>query len=292
MKIARRQYNDLYGPTAGDRVRLADTELIIEITQDLTVPGEEAKFGGGKVIRDGMGQSPAATRARGALDLVITNAIIVDWWGIVKADIGIRDGRIVGIGKAGNPDMMEGVTKGMEIGACTEVLSAEGKIVTAGGIDTHIHFICPQIITEALANGLTTLIGGGTGPATGTNATTCTPGAWNIHRMLEAAEGFPINLGFLGKGNSSLPDSLREQVEAGVIGLKLHEDWGTTPAAISTCLDVAEEFDIQVAIHTDTINEAGFVEDTIRGVQRADDSLIPHRRRRWRACSRYHQGLR
>ena len=264
MKIPRRQYNDLYGPTAGDRLRLADTELVIEITQDLTVPGEEAKFGGGKVIRDGMGQSPAATRARGALDLVITNAIIVDWCGIVKADIGIRDGRIVGIGKAGNSDMMEGVTKGMEIGACTEVLSAEGKIVTAGGIDTHIHFICPQIITEALANGLTTLIGGGTGPATGTNATTCTPGAWNIHRMLEAAEGFPINLGFLGKGNSSLPDSLREQVEAGVIGLKLHEDWGTTPAAISTCLDVAEEFDIQVAIHTDTINEAGFVEDTIR----------------------------
>ena len=292
MKIPRRQYNDLYGPTAGDRLRLADTELVIEITQDLTVPGEEAKFGGGKVIRDGMGQSPAATRARGALDLVITNAIIVDWCGIVKADIGIRDGRIVGIGKAGNSDMMEGVTKGMEIGACTEVLSAEGKIVTAGGIDTHIHFICPQIITEALANGLTTLIGGGTGPATGTNATTCTPGAWNIHRMLEAAEGFPINLGFLGKGNSSLPDSLREQVEAGVIGLKLHEDWGTTPAAISTCLDVAEEFDIQVAIHTDTINEAGFVEDTIRGVQRADDSLIPHRRRRWRPCSRYHQGVR
>ena len=264
MKIPRRQYNDLYGPTAGDRIRLADTELLIEITRDLTVPGEEAKFGGGKVIRDGMGQSPAATRAKGALDLVITNAIIIDWWGIVKADIGIRDGRIVGIGKAGNPDMMEGVTKGMEIGACTEVLSAEGKIITAGGIDTHIHFICPQIIHEALANGLTTLIGGGTGPATGTNATTCTPGAWNIHRMLEAAEGFPINLGFLGKGNSSLPDGLREQVEAGVIGLKLHEDWGTTPAAISTCLDVAEEFDIQVAIHTDTLNEAGFVEDTIK----------------------------
>ena len=264
MKIPRRQYNDLYGPTAGDRIRLADTELLIEITRDLTVPGEEAKFGGGKVIRDGMGQSPSATRAKGALDLVITNAIVVDWWGIVKADIGIRDGRIVGIGKAGNPDMMEGVTKGMEVGACTEVLSAEGKIVTAGGIDTHIHFICPQIINEALANGLTTLIGGGTGPATGTNATTCTPGAWNVHRMLEAAEGFPINLGFLGKGNSSLPDGLREQVEAGAIGLKLHEDWGTTPAAISTCLDVAEEFDVQVAIHTDTLNEAGFVEDTIK----------------------------
>ena len=256
------------------------------------MPGEEAKFGGGKVIRDGMGQSPAATRARGALDLVITNAIIVDWCGIVKADIGIRDGRIVGIGKAGNSDMMEGVTKGMEIGACTEVLSAEGKIVTAGGIDTHIHFICPQIITEALANGLTTLIGGGTGPATGTNATTCTPGAWNIHRMLEAAEGFPINLGFLGKGNSSLPDSLREQVEAGVIGLKLHEDWGTTPAAISTCLDVAEEFDVQVAIHTDTIERSRVCRRYDQGVQGTDDSLISHGRRRWRACSRYHQGVR
>ncbi len=264
MKLSRRQYNDLYGPTTGDRIRLADTDLLIEITRDLTVPGEEAKFGGGKVIRDGMGQSPAATRARGALDLIITNAIIVDWWGIVKADIGIRDGRIVGIGKAGNPDLMEGVTKGMEVGAGTEVLSAEGKIITAGGIDTHIHFICPQIIHEALANGLTTLIGGGTGPATGTNATTCTPGAWNLHRMLEAADGFPINLGFLGKGNSSLPEGLREQVEAGAIGLKLHEDWGTTPAAISTCLDVAEEYDVQVAIHTDTLNEAGFVEDTIR----------------------------
>jgi urease subunit alpha len=264
MKIPRRQYSDLYGPTAGDRVRLADTELLIEIERDLTVPGEEAKFGGGKVIRDGMGQSPRATRASGALDLVITNAIILDWWGIVKADIGIRDGRIVGIGKAGNSDLMDGVTAGMEVGPGTEVLSAEGKIITAGGIDTHIHFICPQIIHEAIANGLTTLIGGGTGPATGTNATTCTPGSWNIHRMLEAADGFPINLGFLGKGNSSLPEGLNEQVEAGVIGLKLHEDWGTTPAAISTCLDVAEHYDIQVAIHTDTLNEAGFVEDTIK----------------------------
>ena len=264
MKIPRRQYADLYGPTTGDRVRLADTDLLIEVTRDLTVPGEEAKFGGGKTIRDGMGQSPRATRAGGSLDLVITNAIILDWWGIVKADIGIRDGRIVGIGKAGNPDMMEGVTPGMEIGAGTETLSAEGKIITAGGIDTHIHFICPQIIHEGLAAGLTTLIGGGTGPATGTNATTCTPGAWNIHRMLEAADGFPINLGFLGKGNSSLHQGLIEQVEAGVIGLKLHEDWGTTPAAISTCLDVAERFDVQVAIHTDTLNEAGFVEDTIK----------------------------
>ncbi|WP_447980410.1 urease subunit alpha [Candidatus Nitrospira bockiana] len=264
MKIPRRQYADLYGPTAGDRVRLADTDLIIEIERDLTTPGEEAKFGGGKVVRDGMGQSPAATRASGALDLVITNAVVLDYWGIVKADIGIRDGRIVGIGKAGNADMMAGVTPGMDIGPGTEVISAEGKIVTAGGLDTHIHFICPQIIQEGLAAGLTTLIGGGTGPATGTNATTCTPGAWNIHRMLEAAEGFPINLGFLGKGNSSLPDGLGEQVEAGAIGLKLHEDWGTTPAAISTCLDVAEQYDVQVAIHTDTLNEAGFVEDTIK----------------------------
>ena len=264
MKIPRRQYADLYGPTVGDRIRLADTELLIEIERDLTTPGEEAKFGGGKVIRDGMGQSPAATRKSGSLDVVITNAVILDYWGIVKADIGIRDGRIVGIGKAGNPDLMPGVTKGMEIGVGTEVISAEGRIVTAGGIDTHIHFICPQIIHEGLSAGLTTLIGGGTGPATGTNATTCTPGAWNIHRMLEAADGFPINLGFLGKGNSSLPDGLTEQVEAGAIGLKLHEDWGTTPAAISTCLDVAEQYDVQVAIHTDTINEAGFVEDTIK----------------------------
>ena len=263
MKLSRRQYADLYGPTTGDRIRLADTDLVIEVTRDLTLPGEEAKFGGGKVIRDGMGQSPAATRASGALDLVITNAVILDYWGIVKADIGVRDGRIAGIGKAGNPDLMDGVTQGMEIGPGTEVLSAEGKMVTAGGIDTHIHFICPQIIHEALANGLTTLIGGGTGPATGTNATTCTPGPWNIHRMLEAADGFPINLGFLGKGNASLPEGLREQIEAGAIGLKLHEDWGTTPAAISTCLDVAEDYDVQVAIHTDTLNEAGFVEDTI-----------------------------
>ncbi|MDE3225229.1 MAG: urease subunit alpha [Nitrospirota bacterium] len=264
MKIPRRQYADLYGPTAGDRIRLADTELIVEIEKDLTTPGEEAKFGGGKVIRDGMGQSSSATRAGGALDLVITNAVILDHWGIVKADIGIKYGRIAGIGKAGNPDLMDGVTPGMEVGASTEVLSAEGKIVTAGGMDTHIHFICPQIIHEGLSAGLTSLIGGGTGPATGTNATTCTPGAWNIHRMLEAADGFPINLGFLGKGNSSLPEGLNEQIEAGAIGLKLHEDWGTTPAAISTCLDVAEQYDVQVAIHTDTLNEAGFVEDTIK----------------------------
>ncbi len=264
MKIPRRQYADLYGPTAGDRIRLADTELIVEVEKDLTTPGEEAKFGGGKVIRDGMGQSPAATRAGGSLDLVITNAVILDYWGIVKADIGVRDGRIVGIGKAGNPDLMDGVTQGMEIGPGTEVISAEGKIITAGGIDTHIHFICPQIIHEGVSAGLTTLIGGGTGPATGTNATTCTPGAWNIARMLEAAEGFPTNLGFLGKGNASLPGGLNEQIEAGAIGLKLHEDWGTTPAAISMCLDVADRYDVQVAIHTDTINEAGFVEDSIK----------------------------
>jgi urease subunit alpha len=264
MRMSRRQYADLYGPTVGDQIRLADTDLLIEVERDLTTPGEEAKFGGGKVIRDGMGQSPAATRARGALDLVVTNAVILDYWGIVKADIGIRDGRIVGIGKAGNTDLMAGVTPGMDIGPGTEVISAEGKIVTAGGVDTHIHFICPQILTEALAAGMTTLIGGGTGPATGTNATTCTPGAWNIARMLEAAEGFPINLGFLGKGNASLPEGLIEQVEAGAIGLKLHEDWGTTPAAIATCLDVAEQYDVQVAIHTDTLNETGFVEDSIK----------------------------
>jgi urease subunit alpha len=264
LKIPRRQYADLYGPTTGDRVRLADTELFIEIEKDLTTPGEEAKFGGGKVIRDGMGQSSAATSADGVLDLVITNAVIVDHGGIYKADIGIRGGRIVGIGKAGNPDIMTGVTSGMIIGAGTEVIAGEGKIVTAGGIDAHVHFICPQLVETALSGGLTTLIGGGTGPATGTDATTCTPGAWNMYRMLESADGFPINLGFLGKGNASSPEPLREQIEAGAIGLKLHEDWGTTPAAIDCALSVAEEFDVQVAIHTDTINEAGYVQDSIR----------------------------
>jgi urease subunit alpha len=264
LRIPRRQYADLYGPTTGDRVRLADTDLFIRIERDLTVAGEEAKFGGGKVLRDGMGQSSRATRADGALDVVITNAIIVDHWGIVKADIGIRDGMIVGIGKAGNPDLMAGVTPGMVVGAGTEVIAGEARIVTAGGLDTHIHFICPQLITEAISAGLTTLVGGGTGPATGTNATTCTPGEWNIHRMLEAAEAFPLNLGFLGKGNSSAADPLREQVAAGAIGLKLHEDWGTTPAAIDRALTVADEYDVQVAIHTDTLNEAGFVEDSIR----------------------------
>src|SRR5881296_872596 len=264
LRMTRRQYADLYGPTVGDRVRLAYTELLIRIERDLTVPGEEAKFGGGKVIRDGMGQSARATRSDATLDTVITNAVIVDHWGIVKADIGIRDGRIVAIGKAGNPDLMAGVTSGMVIGAATEVIAGEGKIVTAGGLDSHIHFICPQLVQEAISAGLTTLVGGGTGPATGTNATTCTPGEWSIHRMLEAAEEFPINLGFLGKGNASAPDPLREQIAAGAIGLKLPEDWGTTPAAVACALGVAEEYDVQVAIHTYTLNEAGFVEDSIR----------------------------
>jgi urease subunit alpha len=264
LKIPRRQYADLYGPTTGDRVRLADSELLIEVERDFTVYGDEVKFGGGKVIRDGMGQSSRATSAEGALDLVITNALILDHWGIVKADIGVKDGRIAGVGKAGNPDLMDGVTPGMIVGAGTEVIAGEGKIVTAAGIDTHVHFICPQLAWEALSSGVTTLIGGGTGPATGTNATTCTPGPWNIHRMLEAADGLPINLGFLGKGNASHADPLREQIEAGAIGLKLHEDWGTTPAAIDCALGVAEEHDVQVAIHTDTLNEAGFVEDSIR----------------------------
>src|SRR2546425_4284281 len=274
LRMTRRQYADLYGPTVGDRVRLADTELLIRIERDLTVPGEEAKFGGGKVIRDGMGQSARATRGDDVLDTVITNALIVDHWGIVKADIGIRDGRIVGIGKAGNPDIMAGVTQGMVIGAGTEVIAGEGKIVTPGGLDTHIHFICPQIVTEAISAGLTTLLGGGTGPATGTGAPTCTPGAWNTHRMLEAAEAFAMNLGFLGKGNASAAGPLREQIEAGAVGLKLHEDWGTTPAAIDTALAVAEEHDVQGAIHTHTLNEAGLVADTIRAVK--GGAIPPH----------------
>ncbi|MBH0177811.1 MAG: urease subunit alpha, partial [Nitrospira sp.] len=263
VKIPRKQYADLFGPTVGDRIRLADTELFVEIEKDFTSYGDEAVFGGGKVIRDGMGQSPSATSASGALDTVITNAVILDYWGVVKADIGIKNGRIVGIGKAGNSDLMPNVTKGMEVGPGTEAISGEGCIVTAGGVETHIHYICPQQYWEALSAGLTTMIGGGTGPATGTNATTCTPGPWNIHRMLEASDGIPINLGFLGKGNASQPQGLDEQIEAGAIGLKLHEDWGTTPAAIDTCLSVAERYDVQVAIHTDTLNEAGFVEDTI-----------------------------
>jgi len=264
LRLSRRQYSDLYGPTVGDRVRLADTDLLIEVERDFTSYGDEVKFGGGKVIRDGMGQSARATSGPEVLDLVITNALILDHWGIVKADIGIRGGRIVGIGKAGNPDIMAGVSPGMVVAASTEVIAGEGRIVTAGGIDSHIHFICPQLIDEALASGLTTLIGGGTGPATGTAATTCAPGAWNIHRMLEAAEAFPINLGFLAKGNASRTAPLREQIEAGAVGLKLHEDWGTTPAAIDAALTVAEEMDVQVAIHTDTLNEAGFVEESIR----------------------------
>lgn len=259
-RMNRRAYAETFGPTVGDRVRLADTELIIEVEQDLTTYGDEVKFGGGKVIRDGMGQSPI-TNEDGAVDAVITNALILDWWGIVKADIGIKDGKIHAIGKAGNPYIQDNVT--IIIGPGTEAIAGEGMILTAGGIDTHIHFICPQQIEVAIASGVTTMIGGGTGPAAGTNATTCTPGPWYIHRMLQAAEAFPMNLGFLGKGNSSQPDALEEQIKAGVMGLKLHEDWGTTPAAIDTCLSVADEYDVQVAIHTDTLNEAGFVEDTI-----------------------------
>lgn len=262
--IPRRAYAEMFGPTKGDRVRLADTELVIEVEDDYTLRaggyGEEVKFGGGKTIRDGMAQSQR-TRAEGVMDTVLTNALILDHWGIVKADIGLKDGRIAAIGKAGNPDTQPGVD--IVIGAGTEIISCEGAIVTAGGIDSHIHFICPQQIEEALASGVTTMFGGGTGPATGTFATTCTPGPWNIERMLQAADAFPMNLGFMGKGNASLPQALREQVEAGVIGLKLHEDWGTTPAAISNCLDVADAMDIQVAIHSDTLNESGFVENTI-----------------------------
>ena len=259
-KITRQAYAEMFGPTVGDRLRLADTELIIEVEQDYTIYGEEVKFGGGKVIRDGMGQSQRVSAE--TVDTVITNALIVDAvTGIVKADIGLKDGRIAAIGKAGNPDIQPGVT--IVVGPGTEVIAGEGMIVTAGGIDSHIHFICPQQIEEALNSGVTTMIGGGTGPATGTYATTCTPGPWHIHRMLEAAEAFPMNLGFLGKGNASLPEALREQVAAGVIGLKLHEDWGTTPAAIDCCLTVADEMDVQVAIHTDTLNESGFVEATI-----------------------------
>ncbi len=265
--ISRRQYAEMFGPTTGDQVRLADTGLFIEVERDLIAEsgalGDEVKFGGGKVIRDGMGQSPTATDAQ-SLDLVITNALVLDaLQGIIKADIGIKHGRIVGLGHAGNPGIQRGVTPGMTIGAATEVIAGEGCIVTAGGIDTHVHFICPQQIEHALASGVTTMIGGGTGPAHGTYATTCTPGIWNLHRMLEAADEYPMNLGFLGKGNCSTHEPLREQVLAGAIGLKLHEDWGTTPAAISTCLDVAEELDIQVAIHTDTLNESGFVEASI-----------------------------
>ncbi len=260
--ISRQAYADMFGPTTGDRVRLADTELWLEVEKDFTIYGDEVKFGGGKVIRDGQGQGQALSRD--CLDLVITNALIIDHWGIVKADIGVKNGRIAGIGKAGNPDVQPGVT--LVIGPGTEVIAGEGSIVTAGGIDSHIHFICPQQIDEALCSGVTTMLGGGTGPATGTNATTCTPGPWYMARMLEAAESLPMNLGFLGKGNASLPDALHEQVAAGAIGLKLHEDWGSTPASIDNCLNVAEETDTQVAIHTDTLNESGFVEDTLAAI--------------------------
>jgi len=261
--MSRKQYADMFGPTVGDAIRLADSELFIEIEKDYTTYGDEVKFGGGKVIRDGMGQHPLATSDE-CVDLVLTNAIIVDYTGIYKADIGIKDGMIASIGKAGNPLLMDGVD--MVIGAATEVIAAEGMIVTAGGIDAHIHFICPQQIETALASGVTTMIGGGTGPATGTNATTCTPGPWNIHRMLQAAEEFPMNLGFLGKGNCSDEAPLKEQIEAGAVGLKLHEDWGSTAAAIDTCLKVADLYDVQVAIHTDTLNEGGFVEDTLKAI--------------------------
>src|SRR3954471_21899700 len=259
-KISRFAYAQMYGPTTGDRVRLADTDLIIEVEKDFTTYGEEVKFGGGKVIRDGMGQSQV-TRAAGAVDTVITNALILDHWGIVKADVGLKDGRIAAIGKAGNPDTQPGVT--IVIGPGTEVIAGEGRILTAGGLDAHIHMISPQQAWEALYSGVTTLIGGGTGPAEGTSATTCSPGPWHIARMLQAAEGLPVNIGLLGKGNASLPAALREEVKAGVVGLKLHEDWGTTPAAIDCCLSVADERDVQVAIDTDTLNESGFVENTI-----------------------------
>jgi urease subunit alpha len=258
--MSRAAYAQMFGPTVGDRIRLADTDLLIEVEQDHTVYGEEVRFGGGKVIRDGMGQSQRS-RAEGAVDTVITNALILDHWGIVKADIAVKAGRIAAIGKAGNPDVQPKVD--IVIGPGTEVISGEGKIVTAGGIDTHVHYICPQQIEEALYSGITTMMGGGTGPATGTNATTCTPGPWHIERMLEAADAFPMNLGFFGKGNASLPAALIEQIEAGACGLKLHEDWGTTPAAIDCCLSVADEMDIQVLIHTDTLNESGFVDQTI-----------------------------
>ncbi|BDI30618.1 urease subunit alpha [Capsulimonas corticalis] len=267
LHIPRATYADLYGPTTGDRVRLADTELVVEVEKDFTVYGDEITFGGGKVIRDGMGQSSTATRAHGGvLDLVITNALIIDHWGIVKGDIGVRDGRIVKVGKAGNPDTMAGVDPDLVVGASTEVIAGEHLIVTAGAIDSHIHFICPQQIYEAMSGGITTMIGGGTGPATGTNATTCTPGAWNMARMLQSADAWPINFGFLGKGNASAAAPLEEQIRSGACGLKLHEDWGTTPAAIDMCLTVADEFDVQVAIHTDTINEAGYLENTVAAI--------------------------
>ncbi|MCK5242897.1 urease subunit alpha [bacterium] len=265
-KLNSREYADSFGPTTGDKVRLADTELFIEVEKDFAIYGDECKFGAGKVIRDGMGQAAFARRDEGVLDLVITNALIIDYWGVVKADIGIKDGKIAGLGKAGNPDIMHGVDKNMVIGASTEVLAGEGCIVTAGGIDSHVHFISPQIVEEAMSSGITTMLGGGTGPATGSYATTATPGKWNLERMLGAAEAFPMNLGFCGKGNASFRQPLQEQIEAGAIGLKLHEDWGSTRGAIDSCLDVMNEYDVQACLHTDTPNEAGFVEDTIASI--------------------------
>lgn len=266
MEISRTKYANMYGPTTGDKVRLGDTDLFIEIEKDYTVYGDEAKFGGGKTIRDGMAQSARALRKDGVLDFVITSVLVLDHWGIVKADIGIKDGKIVAVGKAGNPDTMDGITEDMIIGASTEVHGGAGLIITAGGVDTHIHFICPQLIEHALYSGITTMLGGGTGPADGTNATTVTPGAWNIQKMLEAADAFPMNLGFYGKGNCSATGPLEEQIEAGALGLKIHEDWGSTPAVIDASLKVADRYDVQVAIHTDTLNESGFLEDTIKAI--------------------------
>ncbi|WP_163863013.1 urease subunit alpha [Myxococcus eversor] len=265
-KMDRRHYADMFGPTTGDKVRLGDTGLWAEVERDATVYGDECKFGGGKVLREGMGQRAGAGDAD-ALDVVLTNALILDWTGIYKADIGIKAGRIVGIGKAGNPDIMAGVTPGMVVGVTTEAISAEGHLVTAGGLDTHIHFICPQQADEALASGITTWVGGGTGPATGTKATTCTPGIWNLQRMLQATDTIPLNIGLTGKGNTSMPEGLVDQIRAGAIGLKLHEDWGTTPAAIDTCLTVAEDEDVQVTIHTDTLNESGYVDDSLAAIK-------------------------
>lgn len=266
VRISSKDYASMYGPTTGDKIRLGDTDLFIEVEKDCTVYGDEMKFGGGKTIRDGMGQNSAITGKNGALDMVLTNAVILDHWGIIKADIGIKGGRIVGIGKSGNPDIMDGVDPDLVVGAGTEVISAEGMIVTAGGIDTHVHYICPQQIETSLYSGITTMIGGGVGPAEGTYATTCTPGEFNMHRMLEAADGLPMNLGFLGKGNSSFPLPLEEQIAAGAVGLKLHEDWGTTPSAINSCLNIADMHDVQVCIHTDTLNEAGYFERTMEAI--------------------------
>ncbi len=288
-RIPRAAYAAMYGPTTGDRVRLADTELFIEVERDLTTYGEEVKFGGGKVIRDGMGQSQA-TRAEGAADTVITNALILDWTGIYRADVALRDGRIAAIGKAGNPDTQGGVD--IVIGPGTEIIAGEGRILTAGGFDSHIHFICPQQIDDALHSGLTTMLGGGTGPAHGTLATTCTPGPWHLGRMLQAADAFPMNLAFAGKGNASLPAALEEQIRAGACALKLHEDWGTTPSAIDCCLSVADAFDVQVMIHTDTLNEFGLRGEHDSSAEGPHHPRLPHRGRRRRPRPRHHPGLR